>query len=86
MDVYYNAKDNMEFIKKVRPQLSECAEYKHMLAALYCYVNLKRMKKNEEIQALCKMLKKSIRDGRKQAMSNRYLKMRYKILMNICAL
>lgn len=49
MDVFYNSKDNMEFVNTERPELYKYAEFKFAKAGLYCFVNLLKMKiKSEE--------------------------------------
>jgi glycosyltransferase involved in cell wall biosynthesis len=86
MDVYYNSIDNMEFIKKNYPVLLPCAEYKFIKAMLYCYVNLRKLEKNEETIKAKKELKKMIKENRKKAMHNSYLSVPLKALACLCSL
>lgn len=86
IDYYYNSMDNLAFIKKKRPELRECAEYKYIKAMLYCYVHLKMMKPNQKANKIKKELHKNIRKNRSLALKNRYLPLQYKLLMLICAI
>ena len=86
VDYYYNSADNLAFIKKKKPKLKECAEYKYIKAMLYCYVHIKMMKKTNKTDSIIKELKKNIRKNRSLARKNRYLPLHYKLLMYICSI
>lgn len=86
VDCYYNSAENLAYIKKKRPELKECAEYKYIKTMLYCYVHLKLMKRNHKVNKIRKELHKNIRKNRSLALKNRYLPLKYKLLMLICAI
>ncbi|MCR4624655.1 MAG: glycosyltransferase [Lachnospiraceae bacterium] len=83
VDVFYNAKDNMEYIIKVRPELKDYAEAKFVKAGLYCYYNLLKMKteeqevKQQKKDAL-RNIKKELRKIRSSIMHNKRIAKRYK--------
>ena len=80
MDYYYNSQDNLAFIRERMPQLIPCAEYKVYKSLLYCYVNLRKLDKNPQTEQLKKQLRKDIRHYRKDAMKNKYLDKKFKLL------
>ena len=86
VDCYYNSTDNLAFIKKKKPELKECAEYKYIKTMLYCYVHLKMMKRSRITEKTRKELQKSIRKNRSLALRNQYLPLKYKLLMLICSI
>jgi len=86
MDIYYNSMDNLAFVRKNRPELEVCAEFKYYKAMLYCYMHLKRMKRSPESAMLLKRLKQDMKRNQVMAMKNPYLLRRYKFLMKLCAL
>ena len=86
MDYYYNSAENLTFIKKKKPELTECAEFKYFKTMLYCYVHLKLMKRNPKADMIRKELQKNIRKNRSLALKNRYLPINLKLLMLICAI
>ena len=81
VDCYYNSIDNLEFVKKVNPALVPCAEYKVIKSMLYCYVNLKRMKKTEKEKEVLKKIKQDIKENRRVALKNQYVTLPMKVLM-----
>ncbi len=85
VDCYYNSADNLEFVKKVCPELTQCAEFKYIKAMLYSYVNLKRMKKDEQVKEVLGNIKKDIRENKSMALKNPYVTMPMKILMILSA-
>ncbi len=48
MDVYRNAKENLEFIQAERPALSRYAEYKLIKTLLYCRLHLMKLPRSTE--------------------------------------
>ncbi len=80
MDYYYNSRENLAFVSEVRPELRECAEFKYMKAMLYCYINLRKIKKDPETEELKKSLRKDIKKHRKAAWKNQYMSLPLKIL------
>lgn len=86
MDMYYNSLDNYAFIQKTMPDLLTCAEYKVFRTRLYCYLNLKRLKKTEETAKIRKDLKTEIRKSRKNALGNPYLPFSLKAATILCCL
>ncbi len=86
VDCFYNSADNLAFIKKKKPELKECAEYKYIKTMLYCYVHLNLMKRNRKNNKVRKELHKNIRKNRSLALKNRYLPLKYKLLMLICSI
>lgn len=86
MDFYYNSIDNLAFVKNMCPELCECGEYKVIKAMLYCYVNLKRVKKTEEVKMVLQRIKKDIKDNKSRALKNSYLPFPMKLLMVLVAL
>ncbi len=86
VDCYYNSADNLEFIKKVCPELIPCAEFKYIKAMLYSYVNLKRMKKDEKAKSVLKNIKKDIKANKSMALKNSYITLPMKVLMILAAL
>lgn len=64
VDVFYNSMDNLDFVKKERPELVPNAEAKCVKAALYCSYNLKKMKPADEAE------KKKIAEVRQQIKEN----------------
>lgn len=85
VDYYYNSIDNLNFIKKRMPELTDCAEYKYIKTMLYSYVNLKRIKKNPEAKRIRKQLHEDIKNNRSAACRNQYVTLPMKILMFLCA-
>ena len=86
VDCYYNSIDNLNFIKQKMPDLIECAEYKYIKAMLYSYVNLKRMKKNFEVEQIRQRLYKDIKSSQSIAYHNSYVTFPMKVLMFLCAI
>ena len=86
MDIYYNSMDNLAFVRKNRPELTECAEFKYYKAMLYCYMHLKGMKKSPESAMPLKRLKQDIKKNQLMAMKNPYLLRRYKMFMKLCSI
>lgn len=81
VDCYYNSIDNLNFVKEVCPALISCAEYKVIKSMLYCYVNLKHMRKTDKEIRVLKKLKADIRAHRKMALGNQYVTVPMKVLM-----
>lgn len=86
LDCYYNSKINLGFVTERRPQLIPCAEYKVVKSLLWCYVNIKKMKKTEEVSEKLRALKNDIKKYRKMGLDNEYLDFKYKALLWLCAL
>lgn len=86
VDCYYNSIDNLEFVKKVCPELIPCGEYKYIVSMLYCYVNLIRLKKTEEVKLVLHRLKRDIKTNRKLALKNPYITLPLKVLMILSSL
>lgn len=86
VDCYYNSADNLEFVKKVCPELIPCGEYKFIKAMLYSYVNLKRMKKDEQVKKVLKSIKKDIKENKSMALKNSYVTFPMKVLVVLAAL
>ena len=86
MDCYYNSMDNLAFVREKMPGLEAAGEYKYIKSMLYCYVNLKRMKREPEVKELLERLHRDIRDNRSAALSNRYVSLPLKALMLLSAI
>jgi len=86
VDCYYNSRDNLDFVKQRAPELADCAEYKCIKAMLYCYVNLKKMKKDARAGELLEELRGEIRRHRAAAWRNPYVAFPMKLLAIVCAL
>lgn len=86
VDCYYNSADNLEFVRKVCPELTPCGEFKFIKAMLYSYVNLKRMKKDERVKEVLQGIKKDIRANKSMALKNSYVTLPMKALMILAAL
>lgn len=86
MDYYYNSIENLAFVKNKCPELVPCAEFKFIKAMLYCYVNLKKMKKDAKVKELLQQLKKDIKTNKELALKNPYVTKPLKILMILAAL
>ena len=80
VDVYYNAKDNLEFIREQCPSLVPCAEYKLFKAILYCKYNMSKVDDSEEKKKVINSLNNDIVSYHKKTMHNKYLGIKYKVL------
>ncbi len=84
VDCFYNSRDNLEFVKKAAPELIPAAEYKYCRSLLWCYVNLRRLKRDERAETLRRQLRREIRRSRRTALSNPYLSFPLKALALLC--
>ena len=63
VDVFYNSKENLEFVRQVRPELVPNGEAKCVKASLYCYFNIMKMKKStKEDKQKASGIKKEIKE------------------------
>lgn len=79
MDCYYNSRDNLAFIKNVRPELTKCAEFKTYKTLLYCYLHLGELKGEPEADRLKKKLHAEIHRVRSAAYRNPYVTLPMKL-------
>ena len=86
VDCYYNSVDNLNFIRQRAPELEKCAEYKCVKAMLYCYVNLRKLKKNPEAVKIREQIYQDIKKNKAMAYSNKYVSPMLKLLMFLCAI
>ena len=84
MDCVYNSRDNLEFVTQKAPELIPAAEYKYCKTLLWCYVNLRKLKMDEQVKALRRQLREEIRKNRKTALTNPYLGLPLKVLTLLC--
>lgn len=85
MDIYYNSRDNLKFIRKNVPELTEYAEFKYLKAMLYCYVQLKKVKRDDQLNESMKKLHQDIRKNQNKIKNNPYLPWSLKVLARVCA-
>lgn len=83
VDVFYNARDNMEYIINEKPKLKEYAEVKFVKAGLYCYYNLLKMKTEEpeikqQKKETLRKIRKELREKRSSILHNKKVPKRYK--------
>lgn len=83
-DCVYNSRDNLEFVTEKAPELIPAAEYKYCKSLLWCYVNLRKLRKDDQAKALCRQFHREIRENRKRALTNPYLGFRLKALALLC--
>lgn len=86
VDCFYNSRDNLEFVTRKAPELIPAAEYKFCKTLLWCYVNLRKLKKDEQAKKIRRQLHGEIRKNRKRALANPYLGFPMKALTVICSL
>lgn len=86
VDCVYNSRDNLEFVTKKAPELIPAAEYKYCKTLLWCYVNLRKLKRDEQAKALRRQLHDELRENRKKALANPYLGFQLKVLTLLCTL
>lgn len=85
VDCVYNSRDNLEFVTKAAPELIPAAEYKYCKTLLWCYVNLKKLKKDEQAKMIRRQLHGEIRKHRKMALANPHLGIPLKVLSILCS-
>lgn len=83
-DCVYNSRENLEFVTERAPELISAAEYKYCKSLLWCYVNLRKLTKDDQAKALCRQFHREIRKNRKMALSNPYLGFPLKALTLLC--
>lgn len=86
VDCFYNSRDNLEFVREKAPELISAAEYKYCKTMLWCYVNLRKLRKDEQAKILRRQLHREIRENRKIALANPYLGFPMKALTLLCML
>lgn len=86
VDCYYNSVDNLRFIRRRVPELEECAEYKYVKAMLYCYVNLRKLKKDPEAVKIRRQIHQDVKKNKAMAYSNQYVSPMLKLLMFLSCL
>lgn len=88
LDCVTNSLENLEFVREKKPELTPCAEYKYIKTMLWCYVNLRKVRKEEKVQAKEQRgkLRADIRVSRGTALKNPYLSIPLKLLTILCAL
>ena len=88
LDCVTNSRENLEFVREKKPELTPCAEYKYIKTMLWCYVNLGKVRKEEKAQAKeqRRKLRTDIRVSRRAALKNPYLSLPLKLLTVLCAL
>lgn len=83
-DCVYNSRDNLAFVTGKAPELIPAAEFKYCKSLLWCYVNLRKLRKDSQAMALRRQFRREIRENRKMALSNPYLGLPLKALALIC--
>ena len=88
VDVFYNAKDNMEYISKERQKLYIYAEAKFVKAGLYCIFNLFKMKpQNDDIKKqkkeAIKYIKNELKNKASSIRKNSRIPFKYKAAVSI---
>ncbi len=86
VDCVYNSRDNLDFVTEKAPELIPAAQYKYCKTLLWCYVNLGKLKKDEEAKKLRRQLHREIRENRRMALANPYLSVPMKALTLLCML
>ncbi|MBR5177774.1 MAG: glycosyltransferase family 2 protein [Lachnospiraceae bacterium] len=82
---YFNSGDNVEFIRKNRPELLEYAMARHFKAAAYCSAKLHFNLKGKEGDLYRRTIKKELKNNRRQIISNKNLSLLYKIVALFCS-
>ncbi len=85
-DCVYNSKENLEFVTREAPELIPAGEYKYCKSLLWCYVNLRKLKGDRQAEALRRQFRNEIKEIRKTALVNPYLKFPLKVLAFLCRL
>jgi len=85
-DCVYNSKENLEFVTREAPELIPAGEYKYCKSLLWCYVNLRKLKGDRQAEALRRQFRNEIKEIRKTALVNHYLKFPLKVLAFLCRL
>jgi len=83
-DCVYNSRENLEFVTRTAPELIPAAEYKYCKSLLWCYVKLRKLKKDSRAAELRRQFHKEIRENRGMAFSNPYLGLPLKALTLLC--
>lgn len=86
VDCVYNSRDNLDFVTEKAPELIPAAQYKYCKTLLWCYINLGKLKKDEEAKKLRRQLHREIRENRRMALANPYLGVPMKALTLLCML
>lgn len=73
MDIYYNSRDNLGFVRRLSLDLVPSAEYKTYKALLYCYYHLRELSDDKTARRLRKVLHKEIQKSRRAAFRNPYV-------------
>lgn len=85
LDFYYNTKDNIKFIKDHKPELLEYAYARHFKAAAYCAAKLHFRNLGNEGDNHRRMIKKELKNNRKQIIANNYISFPFKIIALVCS-
>lgn len=85
-DCVYNSRDNLAFVTGKAPELIPAAEYKYCKSLLWCYVNLGKLRKDDQAKTLRRQFRREIKENRKMAFSNPHLGFPLKVLAAICCL
>lgn len=86
VDCLYNSRENLEFVAEKMPELIPAAEYKYCKVLLWCYVNLRKLKKDEKAGMIRSQIHEEIRKNRKKALANPYLGIPMKVLTLFCCI
>ncbi len=88
LDAFYNARDNLAFIREKHPQLVKAAECKYLKMMIYCYGRAKFARRDAKLNEAKKELKRELikKENQKLAGENQYLPGIYKMLMMACRL
>lgn len=84
VDSFYNSRDNLDFVTQKMPELIPAAEYRYCRRMLWCYVNLRRLRGEEQAKRLCGQLHGEIRKHWKMSLLNPHMELVLKILTLIC--
>lgn len=85
LDFYFNTGTNIKFIKEKRPELLEYALARHFKAAAYCAAKLHFNLKGNEGDVYRRIIKKELKENRKQIITNKIMSIPYKIIALACS-
>lgn len=86
LDFYYNTKKNIDVIKQNKPELIEYAFARHYKAAAYCAAKMFFCLRGPEGDVHRKIIKKELKENRKNIFLNKQLTLSYKFIGLICSL
>ena len=85
LDFYYNTKANIDLIRNTKPELLDYAIARHLNAAIYCSAKLHFNILNSEGSRHRKIIRKDLRENRRELLSNRHITIKFKVIGLICS-